>query len=82
MHLFTRPPSTGSIHHYRHRFFDPHLRSRAELEVIADHRRDLAAHADPVAVTAVSDRRVDDWRDPQRLDDRLSDQPITARRIA
>ncbi len=55
MRRFTRPPAT--LFHHEHRFSDPHLRSRAELSVIADHHRDLAAHASSADLAPAPDTR-------------------------
>ena len=56
MRRFTRP-SLPALFHHEHRFSDPHLRSRAELAVIADHHRDLAAHASSADLAPVPDTR-------------------------
>jgi hypothetical protein len=52
MRLFARSSKHATFrhhhhhHHHQHQFSDPHSRTRAELEVIADHHRDAEGSGD------------------------------------
>ena len=75
MRRFTRP----ALFRHEHRFSDAHLRSRAELALIADHHRDLAAHGGSAGLAPAADI----WRiDPPRGRPSIGDPHITHQRIA
>jgi len=78
MRRFTRPSLPSPFHH-EHRFSDPHLRSRAELAVIADHHRDLAGHASSTDLAPAPDTR---GIKPPRGRPRIHRPHITHQRVA
>ena len=55
MRRFIRISQHTPFHHHRS-FSDPHSRSRAELEVIADHHRDAAPSPGVTRLPASDDR--------------------------